>query len=114
MGEYVAIAQTNVSQGEITVYEKIFERVDLSTLAESLLYGVYNDNPTNASCEQRMKAIESELTIWLDAYLEPGTSEDAQAAFFQLLAMANAVYFELGMKAGARLNGQLLEESPVM
>ena len=89
------------------MYDKIFERVNLSALAESLIYGVYNENKSDLSHEQRMKTIESELTIWLDAYLEPNTSEDAQDAFFQLLAMANAVYFELGMKAGAVLNGQL-------
>ena len=96
------------------MHEKIFERVNLSALAESLIYDVHDENKSDASPEQRLKAVESELIEQLDQLLETSKSEEAQEAVFQYQAMANPIYFELGMKAGAMLYHQLLEGCPAM
>ena len=94
------------------MHEKIFERVNLSVLAESLIYGVHNENKFDASYNQRIKAAEIELVKQLDQLLETSKSEEVQEIVFQYQAMTNPIYFELGMKAGAMIYRQLFEGVP--
>ena len=94
------------------MYKGIFERVNLSALAESLIYGTCVENSSNDDYEQRMKTVESELAEQLDQLLSNDTAEEVQEIVFQFFSMANGIYFELGMKAGAMLQRQLLEGLP--
>jgi len=95
--------------------EKIFERIDLSKLSETLLYGSSPDDcvTTAASHEKRLKIAENEFIEQLHALcLEQQQGDDVQDAVFELQSKVAPIYFELGMQAGATLYRKLTEEMP--
>jgi len=90
--------------------DKILDRIDLGTLSESLLYGDVFSKTTVASCEDRLKGVETELQEQLQALcMEEPQNEDVQDIAFQHQARVAPLYFELGMKAGVTLYRQLAE-----
>ena len=94
------------------MFNEIFERIHLSLLAESLLYGNIDTHRDDAaSYEQRQKEAENELAKRLDL-LSPGKSEDVQEAVFDYLANVNPIIFEFGMKAGVKLYRDLVGGMP--
>lgn len=93
---------------------KIYQRLDLSTLSEALLYGSSPDDcdATDAAPEQRLKSAESELLELLGALLpDKQLSEEVQEALFDYQAKVNPVFFELGLRAGAALQRKLQEKA---
>jgi len=89
----------------------LLERVDLSILSEVLLYGdVPEEQADPASCEDKLKAAESEMQQQLDDLaLEPRTNEEAQDIISGYQAKISPIYFELGMMAGVKLYRALVE-----
>ena len=87
---------------------RIFERIDLSVLSETLLFGSVPEGPAapGASCEERIRAAEDELLARLEA------DEDAQEAVFLCMTKVCPIYFELGMKAGVAMYRSLQGELP--
>ena len=89
---------------------KIFSRMDLQQIREFLLYGAEEHGAESEDFHARLKNGSDPIyNRLINLYPESNTERDEAANdLSQALAAHDAVYMEMGMKAGARLIYQLL------
>lgn len=90
--------------------DQLLERVDLTILSEVLLYGEVPEEQTGfMTCEEKLKAAESEMQQHLDDLgLDPQVNEEVQDIINGHQVKISPIYFELGMRAGVKLFRALL------
>jgi len=93
--------------------DQLLERVDLSILSEVLLYGeVPEGQASSITCEEKLKTAENEMQQQLDDLdLEPRANEEVQDVINGHQAKISPIYFELGMRAGAKLYRALVADA---
>ena len=92
------------------MFDKLFE-LNLGILSEVFLYGDMPEGQADlASCEEKLKAAESEMQQQLeDLNLESQINEEVEDVINGHQAKISPIYFELGMRAGAKLYRELVE-----
>ena len=94
-------------QGEYV--NKLFERMDLRQIREFLLYGTEDSSIETENYHVRLKQGSDPIyNRLINLYPNESDRENAGNDLSQALAAHDAVYMEIGMKAGARLIYQLL------
>jgi hypothetical protein len=94
-------------QGEYV--NKLFERMDLRQIREFLLYGTEDSSIETENYHVRLKQGSDPIyNRLISLYPNEADRENAGNDLSQALAAHDAVYMEIGMKAGARLVYQLL------
>ena len=94
-------------QGEYV--KKMFERMDLRQIREFLLYSTEDSNIDTENYHERLKQGSDPIYSRLESLCCDETAHNEAANdLSQALAAHDAVYMEIGMKAGARLIYQLL------
>jgi len=89
----------------------IFARLDLQHIREFLLYGVQACQMETENYHTRLKKDSDPIYNRLESLYQDETERDKAANDLGLaFASQNAVYFEMGMKAGARLALQLFSD----
>ncbi len=86
-----------------------FERMDLQYIQQYLLYGVQDITNDKRKYKDKLKFESEPIYNRLQSiYPDEDERDKATADLSQALAAYEAVYMEIGMKAGARIVHQLL------
>jgi len=97
----------------MSMISEMFERLDTGVVTELLLYGTSTSVASEDTCEQRLQESTQQF---LESYkalgLDPHLAEDITDIFYAHQGDTNAIYFELGMKAGIALYRKLVEGFP--
>lgn len=88
-------------------YEK---RLNLQQLSDFLLYGTEKNQVTNESYDERIEKTRKEVSKIIEKYhSQLEEHEEIMKYIYEYASAVESVYMEIGMKCGAKLLVQLLE-----
>jgi len=90
---------------------KIFERLDLQQIREFLLYGTECAKVSEEDYKQRLETVRSHVSEVIDNFPGEVEKEKVEDSIYDYVNVTQDVYMEIGMKCGAVLAMQLLENS---
>ena len=88
---------------------KIFERLDLQQIREFLLYGTECEKVSGEDYKRRMEIAEKPVFEFINNFSDKEEKERIENDIIQHISTTQDVYMEIGMKCGAVLAAQLLE-----